>query len=104
VLFAFISTPPNFLWQQLLESWFPSQVPVKAAGEKEKKAATSKFSKTNTVKKFVADQLIGGPVNTVLFLAAMGYFRGLNGDVLLEYIREVSESGLPVGAGRGGTN
>jgi hypothetical protein len=44
---------------------------------------------TNTVKKFVVDQVIGGPVNTVLFLAAMGYFRGLNGEVLLEYIREV---------------
>jgi protein Mpv17 len=76
--------------QQLLESWFPSQVPIKGTAEKEKKPAATKFSKTNTVKKFVVDQVIGGPVNTVLFLAAMGYFRGLNGEVLLEYIREVS--------------
>jgi hypothetical protein len=48
-------------------------VPIKGTAEKEKKPAATKFSKTNTVKKFVVDQVIGGPVNTVLFLAAMGY-------------------------------
>jgi protein Mpv17 len=89
-LFAIISTPPNFLWQQLLESWYPAQVPVEG-GEKEKK--TTKFSKINTVKKFVTDQLLGGPINTALFLAAMGYFRGLTGEQLVAFVREVSSIG-----------
>ncbi|KAA8900484.1 hypothetical protein FN846DRAFT_141989 [Sphaerosporella brunnea] len=85
VLFALIATPPNFLWQQQMEAWFPSQVPVVDAKSEK---TDMKFSKSNTVKKFLTDQLLGGPVNTVLFLAAMGYFRGLTGGALLVYIQE----------------
>ncbi|KAI5809914.1 hypothetical protein DFH27DRAFT_166506 [Peziza echinospora] len=29
-LFAILSTPPNYLWQELLESWFPSHHPTPA--------------------------------------------------------------------------
>lgn len=93
VLFTIISTPPNFLWQGQLESWFPSQVPVKQKpsekSDKSKAKVEMKLSTANTVKKFLTDQLIGAPVNTVLFLGAMGYFRGLRGDALVEYIKQV---------------
>lgn len=68
MLFALVSTPPNFLWQQTLEAWYPSHVP----GEKGDK----KLSGKNTLAKFAVDQALGGPVNTVLFLSAMAWMRG----------------------------
>lgn len=59
VLFALISTPPNYAWQQALEARFPSG-----------RGARS------TLSKFLADQLLAGPLNTLLFVAAMGWLRG----------------------------
>lgn len=94
VLFALLSTPPNFLWQLQLEAWFPSHVPTLApvrdkvqAGEKED--AKTKLSVANTLAKFATDQLAGAPANTVLFLAFMGYARGLAGPALLSYVKQV---------------
>ena len=107
VLFALLSTPPNFLWQLQLESWFPSHVPTLTpvrddkvqAGEKED--VKTKLSVTNTLAKFATDQLAGGPVNTVLFLAFMGYARGLAGPALLSYVKQVGSP--PVQSVRLGT-
>ncbi|KAI5795706.1 hypothetical protein EDC01DRAFT_653262 [Geopyxis carbonaria] len=85
-IFSIISTPLNFIWQKSLESWFPSKVTV----PKEKATASSapvKFSKTNALKKFMTDNAIGGPLNTLMFLATMGYLRGRYGGALVEYIK-----------------
>ncbi|KAF8545161.1 hypothetical protein BDD12DRAFT_722094 [Trichophaea hybrida] len=87
VLWAIISTPPNFLWQLQLESCYPSQVPLEQ-DDKGKKVVGTQFSKSNTIKKFAADQLVGGPINTVLFVAFMGYSKGLTGGALAGYITE----------------
>lgn len=72
-IFALLSTPPNILWQEWLESAFPSQVPVPEEKDPKKK----KLSVANTAKKFLLDQSVGGPINTVLFIAGMAGLRGL---------------------------
>lgn len=93
VLFALLSTPPNFLWQLQLEAWFPSLVPAPARHDKtqadEKKDVQTKLSAANTLAKFAMDQLVGAPINTVLFLAFMGYARGLTGPALLGFVKQV---------------
>ena len=58
VLFALVSTPANFVWQQALEARFPGA------------------RARNTLAKFAADQALAAPANTALFLAAMGWLHG----------------------------
>ncbi|KAF8472555.1 hypothetical protein BDZ91DRAFT_715262 [Kalaharituber pfeilii] len=72
-LFAFLSTPPNYLWQELLEHWFPtyaSTLPPKKS-EKPPSAPSKKLSKRNIIQKILVDQAICGPLNTLAFLAFM---------------------------------
>jgi len=66
------------------------QVEGKAVGEKAEGKGKTRFSKTNTAKKFLADQVLGAPVNTALFLLIMGWFSGLQGEALVNYVRYVS--------------
>ncbi|KAH8121695.1 hypothetical protein ACSS6W_010649 [Trichoderma asperelloides] len=82
VLFAVVSTPPNFLWQDFLESTFPAHPtppPSKSSPgsskeknkDKDKSPSSSssppKLSLTNTIIKFVLDQTVGAALNTLLF-------------------------------------
>ncbi|KAL7898386.1 hypothetical protein HDV63DRAFT_349937 [Trichoderma sp. SZMC 28014] len=70
VLFAVVSTPPNFLWQDFLESTFPahpSPPPSKSSKEKNKDKSPPKLSLTNTIIKFTLDQTVGAALNTLLF-------------------------------------
>lgn len=64
----------------------------KAGGEgKVIKGGDMKLSVGNTAKKFFTDQLVGAPVNTVLYLAAMGWFKGFRGwEGVGGYVSEVS--------------
>lgn len=73
------------LWQQWLEAMYPSQVPA----PEEKAPAKQKLSVLNTVKKFLLDQTIGGPVNTVLFIATMAGLRGLAVDEVIATVKSV---------------
>lgn len=82
-LFALLSTPPNILWQEWLESAFPSQVPT----ENNEKSGKKKLSLANTAKKFVLDQAVGGPVNTALFIAGMAGLRGLPSEEIVATVR-----------------
>jgi hypothetical protein len=79
-LFAVVSTPPNFLWQEFLESTFPSTHPAPtneaiaaAASNDEKALDTSptlvepKLNVRNTIIKTLLDQTVGAAVNTVMF-------------------------------------
>ncbi|KAI1079596.1 Mpv17/PMP22 family protein [Whalleya microplaca] len=83
VLYSFINVPPNFLWQDLLESAFPayhmSPTPDAIASavandekalereEKEGKLVEPKLNIKNTAIKMVLDQTIGAAINTFLF-------------------------------------
>ncbi|KAK0759830.1 hypothetical protein N5P37_008020 [Trichoderma harzianum] len=73
VLFAVVSTPPNFLWQDFLESTFPAHPsPSKPPSTSKKPPSSSPsqpppLSLTNTILKFLLDQTIGAALNTLLF-------------------------------------
>ncbi|KAL6902890.1 hypothetical protein GGI43DRAFT_325228 [Trichoderma evansii] len=70
VLFAVVSTPPNFLWQDFLESAFPAHPSPPPSKEKKKEKAPAsppKLSLTNTIIKFILDQTVGAALNTLLF-------------------------------------
>ncbi|POS79085.1 Mpv17/PMP22 family protein [Diaporthe helianthi] len=81
--FTVASTPPNFLWQEFLESTFPASKTVpsseavkSASGSNEKeldrearegKLVETKLDVPNTIVKFTLDQTIGAAINTLLF-------------------------------------
>ncbi|QYT00697.1 Integral membrane protein,Mpv17/PMP22 [Trichoderma simmonsii] len=72
VLFAVVSTPPNFLWQDFLESTFPAHPNPNPKPSDSKKSPSSPsqpppLSLTNTILKFLLDQTIGAALNTLLF-------------------------------------
>ncbi|KAK3298556.1 uncharacterized protein B0H64DRAFT_78097 [Chaetomium fimeti] len=82
-LFALLSTPPNFLWQDFLESAFPAyhMAPTKEAITAASAADDAKLdtdaargrvieprlSKRNTALKALLDQTVGAAANTALF-------------------------------------
>jgi hypothetical protein len=81
LLFALISTPPNFLWQDFLESTFPAyhMAPTREAlasaaaandAELDDEAARGaivepRLNKRNTLVKTLLDQTVGAAVNTL---------------------------------------
>ncbi|KIV86529.1 hypothetical protein PV11_02136 [Exophiala sideris] len=81
ILFAIISTPPNYKWQLWLEETFPSN-PKQDVGVAKKKDDTEKdagketFSIANTIAKFLLDQTIGAVGNTLLFIVVLNLMRG----------------------------
>ncbi|RPB27525.1 hypothetical protein L211DRAFT_779165 [Terfezia boudieri ATCC MYA-4762] len=71
-LYSILSTPPNYFWQELLESWFPSYTtPPSPPTSKSEGSIQQSLSTSNTIKKFLADQAISAPLNTLAFLAFM---------------------------------
>ncbi|KAG6045125.1 hypothetical protein E4U39_002717 [Claviceps sp. Clav50 group G5] len=93
LIFSIISTPPNFIWQDYLESTFParnrippSSPPAAAAAIKSQKSSQKPAPKKtspeqqqqqqqhqqplnirNTLTKFILDQTLGATLNTLLF-------------------------------------
>jgi protein Mpv17 len=80
-LFTLLSCPPNFLWQEYLEEQFPGYT----AGIDGQKT----LHKTNTAKKFTLDQTLGAAVNTLLFIALIGAFKGRDGKAIVRDINQV---------------
>lgn len=70
MLLAFLSTPPNYLWQKYLEVKFPADGKSEAAGGRRRGVVV------NTAVKFVLDQTIGASFNTLLFIVVMALFKG----------------------------
>ncbi|KUI62135.1 PXMP2/4 family protein 3 [Cytospora mali] len=82
-LFTIVSTPPNFMWQDSLETAYPATTSVPSSeaissasrsNEKELdrearegKLVEAKLNVPNTIIKFILDQSIGAAVNTLLF-------------------------------------
>jgi hypothetical protein len=97
VLFAILSTPPNFLWQSWLESKFPGYTSSTQLSDKE----LEKWSKSNDAKdtpktlnirntaiKFFLDQTLGATVNTLLFIAGIDAMRGRSVNTITVDCRE----------------
>ena len=81
VLFAFLSCPPNYLWQEYLEERFPGYT-TGTDGQKT-------LHKTNTAKKLMLDQTLAATVNTLLFISIIGAFKGKDGKAILRDCRRV---------------
>ncbi|KAM6523632.1 Protein transport protein yif1 [Fusarium solani] len=72
LLFNLICTPPNFMWQDFLETTFPAHPKPKSSKEKNTKP---KLSVRNTAIKFLLDQTVGAALNTLLFSTYVHSFR-----------------------------
>ncbi|KAK5083164.1 hypothetical protein LTR05_007048 [Lithohypha guttulata] len=77
-----ISCPPNISWQVFLERKFPGQQ------MDPKKQGRRSLNKTNTVKKFLLDQIFGATANTVGYIAALAYFRGKNSAGIMNQVQD----------------
>ncbi|KAH7175547.1 hypothetical protein EDB81DRAFT_10219 [Dactylonectria macrodidyma] len=67
LLFNLISTPPNYLWQDFLESTFPSNPAPPHPKKSDDPPAPPKLSIRNTLIKLFLDQTVGATLNTLLF-------------------------------------
>ncbi|KAI9837205.1 MAG: hypothetical protein M1837_003084 [Sclerophora amabilis] len=97
VFFSILNTPPNFLWQQALETWFPaythpSEDRKVAVG---KGAGHKRLHLGNTFMKLLLDMTLGATVNTVLFVAAMSGMRGAGQEEILETVQRVRQTPPP---------
>ncbi|KAJ4140283.1 hypothetical protein NW768_001640 [Fusarium equiseti] len=83
LLFNVLCTPPNFYWQDFLESTFPAH-PGESPKSKDPKSAKMtqpKLSVRNTLIKFALDQTVGAAVNTLLFSTYVHALRSAIKDV-----------------------
>lgn len=93
LIFTFISTPPNFLWQQFLERRFPGYiVQKKLEADDDGKGVKKRLNIRNTVAKLLLDQSLGSFVNTVAFVGAVRLLRGDSLDGALIAVKEVCTS------------
>jgi hypothetical protein len=81
----------NIVWQDLLESWFPSSQPVaeKVKGDEKAVEKKSGLSITNTLAKFALDQTVGALINIPLFIGIMGMLKGQSVDQIVETVQKV---------------
>ncbi|KAI9805010.1 MAG: hypothetical protein M1833_006313 [Piccolia ochrophora] len=97
VFFTLLNCPPNCLWQEYLESSFPSRRKVRSgkddAVDAKSKAhgpgTSDKLDVGNTIKKVFLDQTFGATFNTVMFIAVMSALKGRGGDEILSSVRRV---------------
>lgn len=93
ILFAIISTPPNYKWQVFLEESFPSHPKDTSAAKKKDDDATDggkgTFSIVNTVAKFVLDQTVGAVMNTILFIVVINLLRGAGWSAVVTAVQKV---------------
>ncbi|KAK1239087.1 hypothetical protein MKX08_006148 [Trichoderma sp. CBMAI-0020] len=79
VVYTALVTPPNYKWQEFLEHKWPSRKPInesasklEAPQEQDKGTVKDRLSLTNTAVKFLLDQSLSAPINTVAFIYLMG--------------------------------
>lgn len=87
LIFTFISTPPNFLWQQFLERRFPGYIVQKL--EADEKGVKKRLNIRNTLAKLLLDQSLGSFVNTMAFVGGVRLLRGDSLDGALIAVKEV---------------
>jgi len=67
ILFAMLTAPLNYLWQDFLESTFPAHPPPPHPKKSDDPPPPPKLSLRNTAIKLALDQTLGATVNTLLF-------------------------------------
>ena len=91
LVFTILSTPPNYLFQQLLERQFPGYALKKIDIDEGGKGVTveEKLNVRNTCLKFLLDQTLGAAVNTALWLGGVQALRGAGLQACLKDVRMV---------------
>ncbi|KAL6721839.1 hypothetical protein ACLMJK_000944 [Lecanora helva] len=79
LLYTLLSTPPNFLWQQFIESKFPGYLPKKIEVDDGGKGVEveKKLNWKNTFVKMGLDQSIGAIVNVSAYIGGTRALRGV---------------------------
>ncbi|KAG7291847.1 hypothetical protein NEMBOFW57_001868 [Staphylotrichum longicolle] len=111
-LFSLLSTPPNFLWQEFLESTFPAYhmaptreaVASAAASDdaalddeaKRGRIVEPALNKRNTAAKTLLDQTVGAAVNTLMFSLFM---HGIREAMAHHYLHAEDGSARPAAGG-----
>ncbi|KAL6881446.1 hypothetical protein J3F83DRAFT_57257 [Trichoderma novae-zelandiae] len=81
MVYTVLTTPPNYRWQEFLERVFPTTTEPKDKSVKGNSDTSSpsavtgtggKLNIANTAAKFILDQALGAPINTLLFICLMG--------------------------------
>ncbi|EGR52076.1 uncharacterized protein TRIREDRAFT_55062 [Trichoderma reesei QM6a] len=82
IVYTVLTTPPNYRWQEFLERMFPTTTEPKHhksldddSNQPSSNAVTGpggKLNIANTAAKFILDQALGAPINTLLFICLMG--------------------------------
>ncbi|KAL7923532.1 hypothetical protein ACQKWADRAFT_52200 [Trichoderma austrokoningii] len=79
VVYTALVTPPNYKWQEFLERKWPSRKPInesssdlKSSQKQDQGTVKNRLSLTNTAIKFLLDQSLSAPINTVAFIYLMG--------------------------------
>lgn len=80
----------TFLWLEGLEASFPGEETVPKGNEKEKRP--TKLNIPNTIAKILIDQILGGALNTALYIVTLGTLRGQDYDVIQTQLQNVSPS------------
>ena len=107
VLLSFITAPPNYQWQQLLERTFPAYAPSApepldvekgdGVGEKIQPAGKHRLNIRNTLTKWFIDCFtLGAIMNTVAFLVIMGMMKRQTVDQITSNIRTVCRPECPL--------
>jgi len=106
VTYAILNTPINCLWQDWLESTFPSNKPAAVETPTDPKGhdKTTTVEKKqvldvkNTIIKFVMDQTVGAAFNIPLFIGIIGMVKGQSVDRIVSTVQrdfwEVYFSGM----------
>lgn len=91
LLYTLLSTPPNFLWQQYIESKFPGYTLEKVEVDDGGKGVEveKKLDMNNTMAKIALDQSIGAIVNVAAYIGVTRLLRGVPPAVCWDAVKEV---------------
>lgn len=101
IVYTVITTPPNYRWQEFLERTFPTSTEPKEDKSPEKKSSRDAVAETggklniaNTAAKFILDQALGAPINTLLFICLMGQMSSQSYNHILSSVVSVSAASI----------
>lgn len=91
LIFTLLSTPPNFLWQQWMESKFPGYKVQKVKVDDDGKGVEveEKLNVRNTLVKFGLDQTVGAVVNVGAYIGGTRLLRGVPAVTCWDAVKEV---------------
>lgn len=97
LLYTLLSTPPNYLWQQYIESKFPGYTLKKLDVDDGGKGVEveKRLNVRNTLTKLALDQTIAAVVNVAAYIGGSRALRGVPLDECWLAVREVC--GIPLG-------